>query len=54
MKMLQDGVDVYCLPDNAYCAADDGREVRLTLMIVLTVVKYVREIVIIIMRIGDL
>lgn len=30
------------------------REVRLTLMIVLMVVKYVREIVIVIMRIGDL
>lgn len=22
MIMLQDGVGVYCLPDNAYCAAD--------------------------------
>ncbi len=25
MKMLQDGVDVYCLPDNAYCAADEDK-----------------------------
>lgn len=25
MTMLQDGVDVYCLPDNAYCAADDEK-----------------------------
>lgn len=25
MKMLQDGVDVYCLPDNAYCSADDKK-----------------------------
>ena len=23
MKMVQDGVEVYCLPDNAYCAADE-------------------------------
>lgn len=22
MEMTQDGVDVYCLPDNAYCEAD--------------------------------
>lgn len=22
MTMMQDGVDVYCLPDGAYCAAD--------------------------------
>lgn len=22
MKMIQDGVEVYCLPENAYCSAD--------------------------------
>lgn len=23
MEMIQDGVEVYCLPDNAYCEADE-------------------------------
>ena len=23
MEMMQDGVEVYCLPDNAYCKADE-------------------------------
>lgn len=26
MRMVQDGIDVYCLPDNAYCAADDKKK----------------------------
>ncbi len=26
MRMVQDGVDVYCLPDNAYCDADEGKK----------------------------
>lgn len=25
MTMLQDGINVYCLPDNAYCSADDEK-----------------------------
>lgn len=25
MKMMQDGVDVYCLPDGAYCNKDDDK-----------------------------
>lgn len=25
MNMVQDGVDIYCLPDNAYCGADDEK-----------------------------
>lgn len=25
MEMVQDGVEVYCLPDNAYCEADEEK-----------------------------
>lgn len=25
MEMVQDGVEVYCLPDNAYCNADEEK-----------------------------
>lgn len=25
MELIQDGVDVYCLPDNAYCNADEEK-----------------------------
>lgn len=25
MEFIQDGVEVYCLPDEAYCAADEER-----------------------------
>lgn len=31
MIMKQDGVDVYCLPDNAYCSADDEKRSPLDL-----------------------
>lgn len=25
MEMVQDGVEVYCLPDNTYCNADEEK-----------------------------
>lgn len=54
MRMVQDGVDVYCLPDNAYCGADEEKEVHWILMIALSVAKRVREIVITITLKRDL
>ena len=31
MRVVQDGVDVYILPDNAYCAADEEKRSPLEL-----------------------